>query len=215
MFDSRWDSDARDRDAGSRDLGRGRRDGGSDPRDRDRPDPRDVLPGHVDLPRGRDRAHVHHRGHGYPLRATESRTLSRVRTFRVIPANDLRDTFDTSLDPRHGELWHLREAGLVQTARIDRNTTVVTLTREARHLLDSCRWDPKRWSAIGRRSTTAASVRASRSTTPRCIAQTSEDADRHPPRRPRRARLRRLDPTLGDLRLFLERHAAVLRALRA
>ncbi len=141
MFDPRWDSDARDRDAGSRDLSRGGRGGGSDPRDRDRPDPRDVFVEHVDLPRGRDREHVYHRGHDYTLRGSESRTLSAVGAFRVIPANDLRDTFDKSLDPRHGELWHLREAGLVQTVRIDRDHTVVTLTREGRDLLESCRWD--------------------------------------------------------------------------
>jgi hypothetical protein len=44
--------------------------------------------------------------------------------------NDLRDAFDRPLDPRHGELWHLRESGLVQTVRLDRDTTVVTLTKE-------------------------------------------------------------------------------------
>ena len=101
MFDSRWDSDSRERDAGSRDLSRGGRGGGSYPRDRDRPDPREVFVGHVDLPRGRDREHVHHRGHDYTLRGSESRTLSAVGAFRAIPANDLRDTFDKPLDPRH------------------------------------------------------------------------------------------------------------------
>lgn len=141
MFDPRWDSDSRERDAGSRDLSRGGRGGGSDPRDRDRPDPPDVFAGHVDLPRGRDREHVHHRGHDYTLRGSESRTLSSVGAFRVIPASDLRDTFDKPLEPRHGELWHLREAGLVQTVRIDRDHTVVTLTREGRDLLESRRWD--------------------------------------------------------------------------
>ena len=134
---------------GSRDLSRGSRGGGSDPRDHDRPDPRDVFVGHVDLPRGRDREHVHHRGHDYTLRGSESRTLSSVGAFRVIPASDLRDTFDKPLDPRHGELWHLREAGLVQTVRIDRDNTVVTLTREGRDLLESRRRDKEHGRAIG------------------------------------------------------------------
>lgn len=141
MFDPRWDDDTRDREEGSRDISRGSRGGGSDPRERDRPDPRDVFVEHVDLPRGHEREHVHHHGHDYTLRGSESRTLSSVGAFRVIPANDLRDTFDKPLDPRHGELWHLREAGLVQTVRIDRDHTVVTLTREGRDLLESRRWD--------------------------------------------------------------------------
>ena len=76
-----------------------------------------------------------------PCAAPRACTFSSVGAFRVIPANDLRDTFDKPLDARHGELWHLREAGLVQTVRIDRDTTVVTLTREGRDLLESRRWD--------------------------------------------------------------------------
>ena len=31
--------------------------------------------------------------------------------------------------PRQGELWHLRDAGLVHTVRVDRETTVITLSR--------------------------------------------------------------------------------------
>jgi hypothetical protein len=31
-----------------------------------------------------------------------------------VPASDLRDSFDRPLDPRHGELWHLRDSGLVR-----------------------------------------------------------------------------------------------------
>ena len=71
-----------------------------------------------------------------------------VGAFRVIPANDLRDTFDKPFDPRHGQLWHLREAGLVQTVRIDRDNTVVTLTREGRDLLESRRWDKEHDCAV-------------------------------------------------------------------
>ena len=140
MFDPRWGDDPRDRDDNSRDLSRGSR-GGSDPRDRERVDPRDVFMEHVNLPRGLEREHVHHHGHDYTLRGSETRTLTTVGAFRAVPANDLRDTFDRPLDPRHGELWHLRDSGLVQTVRLDRDNTVVTLTKEGRDLLESRRLD--------------------------------------------------------------------------
>ncbi len=52
MYDeARWGDDPRDRADNSRDLSRGSR-GGSDPRDRERVDPRDVFMEHVHLPRG-------------------------------------------------------------------------------------------------------------------------------------------------------------------
>lgn len=82
MFDSRWGDDPRDRDDNSRDLSRGSR--GSDPRDRERVDPRDVFMEHVSLPRGLDREHVHHRGHDYTLRGSETRTLTTVGAFRAV-----------------------------------------------------------------------------------------------------------------------------------
>lgn len=133
MFDdARWGDDPRDRDDGSRDLSRGGRAGS---------DPRDVFMERVDLPRGLDREHVHSHDHDYTLRGSETRTLTTVGAFRVVPANDLRDKFDQSLDPRHGELWHLRESGLVQTVPLDRDTAVVTLTKEGRDLLESRRQD--------------------------------------------------------------------------
>jgi hypothetical protein len=136
--DPSWGDDRRDRDDGSRDLSRGSR-GGSDARERDQVDPRDVFLEHIDLPRGPDREHVHAHDHDYTLRGSEARTLTTVGAFRVVPANDLRDKFDHSLDPRNGELWHLRETGLVKTVRLDRDTTVVTLTKEGRDLLESRR----------------------------------------------------------------------------
>ena len=139
MFDdARWGDDPRDCDDGARDLSRGSR-GGSDPRERERLDPRDVFMADVDLPRGLDREHVHSHDHDYTLRGSETRTLTTVGAFRVVPANDLRDKFDQSLDPRHGELWHLRDSGLVETVRLDRDTSVVTLTKEGRDLLESRR----------------------------------------------------------------------------
>ena len=95
----------------------------------------------VDLPRGLDREHVRHRDRDHTLRGSETRTLTTVGAFRVVPAGDLRDRFERPLDPRHGELWHLREAGLVRTVPLGRDTSVVTLTREGRELLESRRRD--------------------------------------------------------------------------
>jgi hypothetical protein len=142
MYDPRSDNDGRDRDGGSRELSRGGRGGGdSRERERERPDPQEVFSRHVDLPRGRAREHVWVRDRCHMLRGSESRTLASVGAFRVIPAGDLRDTHGKPLDPRHGELWHLREAGLVQTVRVDRDTTAITLTREGRELLDGHRRD--------------------------------------------------------------------------
>lgn len=138
--DARWGEDPRDRDDNSRDVSRGSR-GGSDPRDRERVDPRDVFMEHVNLPRGLEREHVHYHGHDYTLRGSETRTLASVGAFRVVPAHDLRDKFDKPLDPRHGELWHLRDSGLVETVRLDRDTSAVTLTKEGRELLEASRRD--------------------------------------------------------------------------
>jgi hypothetical protein len=139
-YDPRWGDDPRDRDGNSRDVSRGGR-GGSDPRERERVDPRDVFTEQVNLPRGLEREHVHYRDRDYTLRGSESRTLATVGAFRAVPTRDLRDTFDRPLDPRHGELWNLRDSGLVQTVRLDRDTTVVTLTKEGRGLLESHRRD--------------------------------------------------------------------------
>jgi hypothetical protein len=73
------------------------------------------------------------------LRGSEARTLSTVGAFRVARVDDLRDTFGKTLDPRQGELWHLRESGLVRTIPLGRDATAVTLTKEGRDLLDSHR----------------------------------------------------------------------------
>ena len=89
--DPRWSDDARHHSGDSRDLSRGAR-GGPDERSHDRVDPRDVFVQHVALPRCREREHVVHRGREYTLRGSESRTLSSVGAFRVVPAHDLRDS---------------------------------------------------------------------------------------------------------------------------
>jgi len=141
--DPRWGDDPRDRDNNARDLIRSGR-GSSDLRGRERVEPQDVFADRVSLPRGPEREHIRFRDRDYTLRGSESRTLASVGAFRVVPSLDLRDKFDKPLDPRHGELWHLRESGLVETVRLGRDTTAVTLTKEGRDLLESRRRDEDR-----------------------------------------------------------------------
>jgi hypothetical protein len=113
---------------------------------------------HVSLPRGLEREHVHYHGHDYTLRGSETRTPTTVGAFRAVPAHDLRDRFDQPLDPRHGELWHLRDSGLVQTVRLDRDHTVVTLTKEGAACSNLGAWMIR---ASARLSTTASKSHAS------------------------------------------------------
>jgi len=148
----------RDRDDDSRQLGRGpssnREDpSDSDPRDRDDErwperdrdprdlDPRDVFMQNLDLPRGRDREIVYDaREREYTLRGSETRTLSTVGAFRVVPARDLRDHSGRPADPRDGDLRHLRQQGLIDTVRLDgRRDVAVVLTDRGRDLLESHR----------------------------------------------------------------------------
>jgi len=102
--DERWPE--RDRDAR-----------GHDPRDRH---PRDVFMRDLNLPRGREREMVHDpREREYTLRGSETRTLSTVGAFRVVPARDLRDHSGREADSRSGDLRHLREQRLIETVRLD------------------------------------------------------------------------------------------------
>jgi DNA-binding MarR family transcriptional regulator len=116
-----------------------------DPRDhdsRDRhgrgtQDPRDAFIRHLDLPRGADREIVRERDRDYTLRGSETRTLSTVGAFRVVPASQLRDHSGVPADPRSGDLRNLREQGLVETVRIPgRRDHAVVLTKRGRELLE-------------------------------------------------------------------------------
>ena len=155
-FDPRWQEPERP------DVSRGSRGGGEpDPREREPVEPRDVFREHVSLPRGLERERVDVRDRSYELRGSEARNLAIVGAFRVVPASDLRDQFDKPLDPRHGELWHLRESGLVRTVPLEgKGTAVVVLTKEGRELLDARRVDADARDASGR-STTVSGSRAS------------------------------------------------------
>jgi DNA-binding MarR family transcriptional regulator len=66
-----------------------------------------------------------------------------VGTFRVVPANHLRDDRGRAGDVRQGDLEHLRRLGLIETvapyADTGERTTLVTLTDRGRELLESHR----------------------------------------------------------------------------
>jgi hypothetical protein len=130
MFDDdpRWGSDPRERY--------------DDARDRDPVDPRDAFVDQLSLPRGPERELVRDRDREYILRGSESRTLSLVGSFRVVSSRDLRDHDGRPLDPRKGDLRHLREQGLVRTIPIDgRRDVAVVLTDRGRDVLESHRRD--------------------------------------------------------------------------
>jgi hypothetical protein len=105
-------------------------------------DPREVFSRDLDLPRGSSRRPVGERTRTYHLRGSEVRVLATVGAFRVVPSTDLRTNAGRSLDPWRGDLWRLREAGLVHgTPHVVRGerTTLVTLTERGRDLLESNR----------------------------------------------------------------------------
>lgn len=115
---------------------------GSFDRDVRRPDPRDVVVQGLDLPRGRSRERVKVHTQTYMLRGSEVRMLANVGAFRVVPAEDLRAESGTRPDARTGDLYHLREAGLVRTIPylVGRHrTSLLVLTERGRDLLESRR----------------------------------------------------------------------------
>ena len=115
---------------------------GSSARDVRHVDPRDVFVRDLDLPRGRARERVKVHTQTYSLRGSEVRTLANVGAFRVIPAEDLRTLSGSRPDARTGDLYHLREAGLIRTIPyfVGRHrTSLVVLTDRGRDLLESRR----------------------------------------------------------------------------
>jgi DNA-binding MarR family transcriptional regulator len=144
------DAASRDRGDNARDLGRGPGDSRQSEHDRDPReearslerdhDPRDTFTRDLNLPRDREREIVRNRDREYTLRGSESRTLATVGAFRVVASGDLRGDRGRSLDPRSGDLRHLRERGLVEVTRLPGSRDyAVSLTRDGRSLLESHR----------------------------------------------------------------------------
>ncbi len=143
-FDPRWTDDPRDddrrddvrREESGRELNQGSRGISSDPLERDARDPREVFTRDLDLPRGPARERVWFREHSVLLRGSESRALATAGAFRVVHADDLRDSRGQSFDPRSGELRHLREQKLVRTIPIRDGRALVVLTERGRDVLE-------------------------------------------------------------------------------
>jgi hypothetical protein len=79
---------------------------------------------------------VAHRDRTYQLRGSETDLLAIIGTFRVVPTHDLPGADDT----RAGDLKHLAEQGLIEHRQIvinDQPTTIVTLTKDGKDLLES------------------------------------------------------------------------------
>jgi hypothetical protein len=76
------------------------------------------------------------REHSVLLRGSESRALATTGAFRVVHADDLRDSRGHSFDPRSGELRHLREQKLVRTIPIRDGRALVVLTERGRDVLE-------------------------------------------------------------------------------
>ena len=106
-------------------------------RDRDRRDhdPRDVFGEGLELPRGLERELVRDRGRDYSLDGGDTRTLSIVGAFRVVPERDLRDARD-GFDVRDRDLRHLEREGLIERLPLDGRDHVVALTDRGRELLE-------------------------------------------------------------------------------
>jgi hypothetical protein len=125
MSDARW-GDPREYGERDRDDGRPRV---YDERDRADHDPRDGLMHDLDLPRGDERELVVDRDRVYELDGEDSRTLAVVGAFRVVPELDL--------DLRHETLENLHDQRLVEVVDLGDSERGLTLTTEARDLLDS------------------------------------------------------------------------------
>jgi hypothetical protein len=100
-----------------------------DARDRERNDPREALMRDLDLPRGDQRELVVDRERVYELDGEDSRTLAVVGAFRVVPEHDL--------DLPHDTLENLRNQRLVELVDLGEGDRGLTLTTEARDLLNS------------------------------------------------------------------------------
>lgn len=136
--DDAVEHDARDRDEDWRDD----RDRHSRDRDDERVglDPRDVFMRDLDLPDGRERELVHDRDREYSLSGSDTRALSTIGAFRVVPERDLNDPRDATFEARD-DLRHLEKQGLIECVPIDSRDRAASLTDRGRSLLEAHRRD--------------------------------------------------------------------------
>ena len=103
---------------------------------------RDVFSRDLDMPRGPRRERVRVNGHDYKLSGDDVRVLATVGAFRIVPANELRDSHPRTPTRPARDLERLREHGLIKTMPyvVGRTrTTLVTLTERGRAVLESRR----------------------------------------------------------------------------
>ena len=128
---------------------------------------RDVFSRNLDMPRGPRRERVRVNAHDYKLSGDDVRALATVGAFRVVPANELRESNPRTPTRPARDLERLRDHGLIKTMPyvVGRTrTTLVTLTERGRAVLES-----RRRSDAGepvRRSTPASASPASWRTMP-------------------------------------------------
>ena len=138
---SRYDSRDDDRSADQ--------DRAVDYRDPDRIVRKDRMSGHLaaparnlDLPRGEERESVSFRDREYHLNGEQSRALSTIGAFRVVPADDLGD--NRSGDTWRSSLKSLADQGLIERHNVvldQKKSSVVVLTKEGKQLLEEHRRD--------------------------------------------------------------------------
>lgn len=130
--------DTRDRNEDSRD------DRDRDVRDREDErggvDPRDVFMRELDVPDSRERELVHERDREYTLSGSDTRALSTIGAFRLVPERDLRDPRDATFDTRE-DLRHLEKQGLIERVALDGRDRAAVLTDQGRDLLEHHRRD--------------------------------------------------------------------------
>jgi DNA-binding MarR family transcriptional regulator len=103
-------------------------------------DPRDVFTRDLDLPDGRERELVHDRDREYSLDGSDTRALSTIGAFRVVPERDLRDPRDAASDERD-DLRSLEKQGLIERVPLDGRDRAAVLTEPGRGLLEAHRRD--------------------------------------------------------------------------
>lgn len=119
-----WDADGRDRTTRDRENDRGCS------------DPRDVFSRDLELPRGPERELVRDRVHDCRLNGADTRTLSSVGAFRVVPESDLHDPRDRPGEVGERGLRYLEKQGLIQRVPVNDKDRAVALTDRGRGLLE-------------------------------------------------------------------------------
>jgi DNA-binding MarR family transcriptional regulator len=83
---------------------------------------------------------VHDRDREYTLNGSDTRMLSTIGAFRVVPERDWRDPRDAAFDERD-DLRHLEKQGLIERVPLDGRDHAAVLTERGRSVLEAHRRD--------------------------------------------------------------------------